>query len=136
MVRLMQRLDLHSSQFIAHQVLQALEAVQEFTHGATPEENANTEAFHSIQQRELMDRFTFSSYFDAKQHIEKYMYWYNNIRRHGALKGLTPEKKWTEGWACYPTITSAAASAHNEYRRPYSENFIKQGNPIYHSIPT
>lgn len=76
----------NGSQFIAHQVrqtLQALEAVQEFTHIATPEENAYIEAFHSIQQRELMDRFIFSSYYQARQHIEKYMYWYNNIRRHG-----------------------------------------------------
>jgi len=131
-VRLMRRLDLqfglkgviirndNGSQFIAHQVrqtLQALEARQEFTHVATPEENAYIEAFHSIQQRELMDRFTFSSYFDAKQHIEKYMYWYNNVRRHGALKGFTPAEKWAQGWACYP-VRQANAWAQEDVSRP------------------
>lgn len=115
-VRLMRHLDLkyglkgviirndNGAQFIAHQVRQTLtelEARQEFTHVATPEENAYIESFHSIQQRELMDRFIFSSFYDAKQHIEKYMYWYNNIRRHGSLK-MTPEEKWAQGWACSP----------------------------------
>lgn len=92
----------NGSQFIAHKVrqtLQALEAQQEFTHVATPEENAYIEAFHSIQQRELIDRFSFSSYYDAKQHIEKYMYWYNHVRKHGALGWITPMQKWEQGWS-------------------------------------
>lgn len=95
----------NGSQFIAHrvrQVLQEMEAKQEFTHVATPEENAYIEAFHSIQQRELMDRFTFSSFYDAKQHIEKYMYWYNHVRRHGAIGWITPMQKWEQGWAWLP----------------------------------
>lgn len=90
----------NGSQFIAHKVrqtLQDMEARQEFTHVATPEENAYIEAFHSIQQRELMDRFSFCGFFDAKQHIEKYMYWYNCKRRHGSLNGLTPMQKWAQG---------------------------------------
>lgn len=90
----------NGSQFIANQVRQVLrdlEAKQEFTHVATPEENAYIEAFHSIQQRELINRFVFSSYYDAKQHIEKYMHWYNFKRRHGALGGLTPMQKWAQG---------------------------------------
>lgn len=113
-VKLMRELDLrfglkgvvirndNGSQFIAHKVRQALEAMeakQEFTHVATPEENAYIEAFHSIQQRELIDRFSFNSFYDAKQHIEKYMYWYNHSRKHGALNGLTPKQKWEQGWA-------------------------------------
>lgn len=87
----------NGSQFIAHavrQTLKDLEAKQEFTHVATPEENAYIESFHSIQQRELMDRFEFSSYYHARQHIEKYMYWYNCLRRHGSLNNLTPQQKW------------------------------------------
>lgn len=70
--------NVNGSQFIAHKVrhaLQGMEAKQEFTHVATPEENVYIESFHSIQQRELPDRFTFSSFYDAKQHIEKYMHW-------------------------------------------------------------
>lgn len=95
----------NGSQFIAHavrQALQELEAKQEFTHVATPEENAYIEAFHSIEQRELMDRFVFESFYHAKQHIEKYMHWYNNVRKHGALGGITPMQKWAQGFSCSP----------------------------------
>jgi hypothetical protein len=89
----------NGSQFIAHkvrEVLQSLEAKQEFTHVATPEENAYIEAFHSIEQSELIDRHSFSSFYDAKQHIEKYMHWYNFRRKHGAIGFMTPVKKWEE----------------------------------------
>lgn len=95
----------NGSQFLANKVRQALqdlEALQEFTHVATPEENAYIEAFHSIQQTELMDRHIFLSYYDAKQHIEKYMHWYNCRRRHGSLNGFTPMEKWVQGFACSP----------------------------------
>lgn len=95
----------NGSQFIANKVrqtLQNLEAKQEFTHVATPEENAYIESFHSIQERELLDRFTFSSFYDAKRHIEKYMQWYNTKRRHGSLRKMTPAEKWAQGWACSP----------------------------------
>jgi putative transposase len=87
----------NGSQFIAHklrEVLQSLEARQEFTHVATPEENAYIEAFHSIEQSELIDRHSFSSYYDAKQHIEKYMHWYNFQRKHGSIGFVTPMEKW------------------------------------------
>jgi putative transposase len=95
----------NGSQFIAHSVretLKELEAHQEFTHVATPEENAYIEAFHSIQQKELMDRFSFNSYYHAKKHIEQYMHWYNYKRRHGLLGGLTPMEKWAQGSSCMP----------------------------------
>jgi len=87
----------NGSQFIAHkvrEVLQSLEARQEFTHVATPEENAYIESFHSIEQSELIDRHPFSSYYDAEQHIEKYMHWYNFRRKHGAIDFMTPMQKW------------------------------------------
>lgn len=90
----------NGSQFIARkvrEVLQSLEAQQEFTHVATPEENAYIEAFHSIQQTELIDRHSFFSYYDAKQHIEKYMHWYNCKRKHGAIGFITPMQKWAQG---------------------------------------
>lgn len=90
----------NGSQFIAHkvrEVLRTMEAKQEFTHVATPEENAYIEAFHSIQQTELIDRHPFASYYDAKQHIQKYMQWYNEKRRHGAIGFITPLQKWEQG---------------------------------------
>ncbi|NCI45298.1 transposase family protein [Sediminibacterium sp. WSJ-3] len=90
----------NGSQFIAHKVreaLQSMEARQEFTHVATPEENAYIEAFHAIEQSELIDRHSFSGYYDAKQHIGKYMHWYNCRRKHGAIGFITPMQKWAQG---------------------------------------
>lgn len=90
----------NGSQFIANQVrefLRQLEAQQEFTHVATPEENSYIEAFHSIMERELIKRFQFSGYYDAKRHVEGYMEWYNFRRRHQEIGNITPQKKWQEG---------------------------------------
>ncbi|MFN8414806.1 MAG: IS3 family transposase [Cytophagaceae bacterium] len=87
----------NGSQFLANQVrnyLQHLEAKQEFTHVATPEENAYIEAFHSILQRELIDKYEFSSYYEAKEHMIKYMQWYNYERKHKKLGRITPHQKW------------------------------------------
>ena len=93
----------NGSQFLANQVrvfLTQLEARQEFTHVATPEENAYIEAFHSILQRELIDRYEFSSFYEANQHIEKYMQWYNYERKHKKLGRITPQQKWKQGLSC------------------------------------
>jgi transposase InsO family protein len=90
----------NGSQFIANQVrqfLSQLEAQQEFTHVATPEENAYIEAFHSVMDRELIQRFEFSGFYDAKQHIIAYMNWYNERRRHREIGKMTPQQKWEEG---------------------------------------
>lgn len=88
----------NGSQFIANDVkqfLRAAEANQEFTHVATPEENSYIEAFHSIVQREVIDRFEFQSFYDAKSTLTAHRDWYNNRRRHAIIK-MTPAKKWDE----------------------------------------
>lgn len=88
----------NGSQFIANDVkqfLRAAEANQEFTHVATPEENSYIEAFHSIVQREVVDRCEFISFYDAKSTLAAHMDWYNNRRRHSIIK-MTPAKKWKE----------------------------------------
>jgi transposase InsO family protein len=88
----------NGSQFIANDVkqfLRAAEANQEFTHVATPEENSYIEAFHSIVQREVIDRFEFQGFYEAKSTLEAHRDWYNNRRRHAKL-GMTPAKKWSE----------------------------------------
>jgi len=129
-------------QFIAHQVreaLKALEARQEFTHVATPEENAYIEAFHSIEQKELMDRHSFSSYYDAKRHIEKYMHWYNWRRKHGRIGNMTPMQKWAQGlsWA---SLRPPSAPGTTDLSRPDSQapwdgsalySLDKDGEPAY-----
>lgn len=117
----------NGSQFIAHkvrQLLQEMEARQEFTHVATPEENAYIEAFHSIEQHELMDRHCFSSYYDAKQHIDKYMSWYNFKRKHGAIGFISPMEKWEEFYQkMLSTIAfSGQAEAGNAGEQPIWNN--------------
>jgi putative transposase len=110
-IRLLRKLDLeHSlkgvnvrndngSQFIAHKVrffLRQSEANQEFTHIATPEENAYIEAYHSIFESEVCKRFEFSSYYEAKLTITSYVEFYNNRRLHGGIRYKTPQKMWNE----------------------------------------
>lgn len=94
----------NGSQFIANKVrhyLRSLEARQEFTHIATPEENSYIESFHSIFEREVVRRFEFSSYYDAKLTIMAYMDFYNNRRRHGSLGRKTPMQKWNEYYVSF-----------------------------------
>lgn len=89
----------NGSQFIANKVrhyLRYLEANQEFTHIATPEENSYIEAFHSILEREVIKRFDFESYYETKLTLTAYMDHYNNKRKHGSLKRKTPMQKWNE----------------------------------------
>ena len=121
----------NGSQFIAHrvrQLLQDMEARQEFTHVATPEENAYIEAFHSIEQHELMERHCFSGYYDAKQHIEKYMHWYNFKRKHGAIGFMTPMEKWEayyrKRWVTF--TLSGQAEAGNAGEQPARNNLTSE----------
>jgi transposase InsO family protein len=89
----------NGSQFIAHDVrqfLRAAEANQEFTHVATPEENAYIEAYHSILETEVVKRFEFESYYEAKLTIETYVDFYNNRRIHGGIDFKTPAQKWND----------------------------------------
>jgi putative transposase len=84
----------NGSQFIAQAVREYLKEkriYQEFSHVATPEDNAYIEALHSNLQREVIDRFEFDSIFHAQLIIDRYYKWYNENRRHGALKGQTPQ---------------------------------------------
>lgn len=78
------------------QFLRAAEANQEFTHFATPEENAYIEAFHSILETEVVQRFELDSYYGAKLSIDSYMDFYNNCRLHGGIDFMTPQQKWDE----------------------------------------
>ena len=65
---------------------------QEFTHVATPEENAYIEALHSNVQREVVERFEFESIYHAQMIFNRYYDWYNNHRKHGALGRKSPEQ--------------------------------------------
>jgi len=54
------------------------------------------EAFHSIVQRELIERYEFSSFYEANQHIESYM---QCIIMKGSIESsrITPHQKWKQG---------------------------------------
>jgi transposase InsO family protein len=87
----------NGSQFIANDVKQYLrsaEVNQEFTHIATPQENAYIEAFHSIVDREVIQRFEFNSYYEAKLTFEAHLHWYNTVRKHGQINRMPPQRKW------------------------------------------
>jgi putative transposase len=89
----------NGSQFIAGAVRQYLKdknILQEFSHVATPEDNAYIEALHSNLQREVMDRYEFDSIYHAQMTINRYYEWYNNKRRHGSLNGKTPQIIWNQ----------------------------------------
>ena len=87
----------NGSQFIAIAVREYLKEkgiYQEFSHVATPQDNAYIEALHSNLQREVIDRFEFDSIYHAQMIIDRYYNWYNQKRRHGSLNRQSPEKVW------------------------------------------
>ncbi|MEO6550734.1 MAG: IS3 family transposase [Ferruginibacter sp.] len=95
----------NGSQFIANAVRQYLKekkVLQEFSHVATPEDNAYIEALHSNLQREVMDRFEFDSIYHAQMIIDRYYKWYNEKRKHGSLQRKAPETVWNQYFNPFP----------------------------------
>jgi putative transposase len=85
----------NGSQFIANSVRKYLfeQGInQEFTHIATPEENAYIEALHSTLEREVIRRYWFDSFFYAKWKIDEYCKFYNRRRKHRSLGMKSPEQ--------------------------------------------
>ena len=83
----------NGSQFLAHNVrkyLKEMEVVQEFTHIATPEENAFIESLHSSLERELLKRSWFDSLYYARMKISDYYKIYNFRRKHRSLGRKSP----------------------------------------------
>lgn len=119
----------NGSQFIANDVKQYLastEAKQEFTHIATPQENSYIEAFHSIVQTEVIERYEFASFYDAKITFRKHLEWYNNERKHGQLGRITPQAKWNQYQNNIFAISSEAESG-NAGEQP-ARNSLMNGN--------
>jgi putative transposase len=87
----------NGSQFIAHSVrrfLQERGINQEFTHIATPEENAYIEALHSVIERDVIRRCWFDSIYHAKMKMADYYRFYNSRRRHRSLNKKCPDQYW------------------------------------------
>ena len=96
----------NGSQLISHKVrnfLKNSEVKQEFTHVATPEENSYIEAFHSILEREVIERNEFASYYEAKETIQRFITHYNQSRLHRSIGFITPQQKWEEAMVCDTT---------------------------------
>jgi len=89
----------NGSQFIAKDVREYLELLgvgQEFTHVATPEENAHIEAYHGTLKREVFNRCDYRTFGEIQQILKRYVKFYNNERLHGLLGKITPMEKWNE----------------------------------------
>lgn len=83
----------NGSQFLAHKTRQYLKdigVVQEFTHVATPQENAHIEAFHSILEREVIRRHQYHGFNELKMVIEGFIEFYNQKRIHSAIGYKSP----------------------------------------------
>ena len=89
----------NGSQFIAKSVREYLSLIgvqQEFTHVATPEENAHIEAYHGILKKEVFTRVDYRTFGEIEQILKRYVIFYNNIRLHGLLGRMTPMEKWKQ----------------------------------------
>ena len=87
----------NGSQFIAGRVREYLGLIgvaQEFTHVATPEENAHIEAYHGILKKEVFERIDYRTFGEIEQVLKRYVIFYNNKRLHGLLGRITPMEKW------------------------------------------
>lgn len=56
----------------------------------TPNKNAHIESFHSLLQKERLDRNEFASYQEAYKVVTDYIDFYNFRRIHGSLQDLSP----------------------------------------------
>jgi putative transposase len=65
---------------------------QEFSHVATPEDNAYIEVFHSNLQREVIDRYEFDSIYHAQVVLDGYYDWYNGKEDLAPLIGKRPTR--------------------------------------------
>lgn len=87
----------NGSQFIAKNVREYLSLVgvsQEFTHVATPEENAHIEAYHGTLRRDIFTKFEYFTFGQIEQILKNYVVFYNTKRLHGLLGKITPMEKW------------------------------------------
>jgi putative transposase len=89
----------NGSQFIAKSVREYLGLIgvqQEFTHVATPEENAHIEAYHGILKKEVFKRVDYRTFGEIETILKRFLVFYNNTRLHGLLGRITPMEKWNQ----------------------------------------
>ena len=114
----------NGSQFIAQLVrdyLKEMQVDQEFTHVATPEENAFIEAYHSIVERTIERRYEIESIYDAALLMNRWKTHYNEKRFHGSLKDRSPQQIWDDYYAGVELLRQPAAAKPEEKSRPVVE---------------
>ena len=90
------------TQFVCSRVerlLDLMHSEHERIHPPTPKEGAHIESFNSILEREVIRRFEFSSFEDARSTVERFIDFYNADRLHSAIGYMTPREvyvKWKE----------------------------------------
>ena len=65
---------------------------QEFTKPATPQQDAHIEAYHSIMESAVCQRFEFANLNVAKATLERFREFYNFERIHGGIGFQSPYK--------------------------------------------
>ena len=73
-------------------LLEKYEVMQSFSKRGEPYDNAVVESFFCQLKKEQYNGRVFSSVEELTKAIDEYMYFYNNIRPHISLSGLTPSK--------------------------------------------
>ena len=87
----------NGTQFVSQLVrvyLKEMQVYQEFTHIATPEENAFIDSCHSILERTIERRYEFESIYDTGIVINRWKRHYNEKRLHGGLGDKSPQQTW------------------------------------------
>lgn len=103
----------NGSQFIANNVRNSLknsDVKQQFTHIAPPQENYYIEAFHSILEREVIERNQFARYYEVKDTIQRFIKHYNESRLHRSIGFVTPQQKWDEAMVYDTTISEEVSN--------------------------
>lgn len=62
------------------------------------------QAFHSILEREVIERSEFASYYEAKETIRRFITYYNQSRLHRSIGFITPQQKREKAMVCDKTI--------------------------------
>ena len=78
----------NEKQFICNTVVNFLSMMNipdERIHPATPKEDAHIESFNTIMERQVIIRFEFESFNEARPTIDRFVEFYNNERLHSAL---------------------------------------------------
>lgn len=70
--------------------LSTMNIPHERIHPATPKEDAHIKSFNLILEREVIRRFEFENFEEAKSTKDRFVDFYNNERLYSAIEYITP----------------------------------------------